>query len=73
MAIWCMRIACWIPKATNTTPQYVILIAFPPQQYLHESAPILRYKCIVCLAFVMRVYIAAGTEGTATQSLNLRR
>jgi hypothetical protein len=29
MATWGMRIACWIPKATNTHSEYVILIAFP--------------------------------------------
>jgi len=23
MAIWCMRIACWIHEATNTHPQNV--------------------------------------------------
>jgi len=28
MTIWGMRIACWILKATNTHPEYVILIAF---------------------------------------------
>jgi hypothetical protein len=28
MAIWRMRIACWIPKATNAYVEYVILIAF---------------------------------------------
>jgi len=27
-----MRIACWIPKATNTRSDYVILIAFPLRQ-----------------------------------------
>jgi hypothetical protein len=27
--VWCMRIACWIPKATNTHSQYVILVAVP--------------------------------------------
>ena len=27
--IWVMRIACWIPKATNTHPDYVKLIANP--------------------------------------------
>jgi len=37
MAIWRMRIACWIPKATNTNSQYVILIAFPLQQWLYEQ------------------------------------
>jgi hypothetical protein len=29
MTIWRMRIACWIPKATNTHSSYVILIVFP--------------------------------------------
>jgi len=38
-----MRIACWIPKATNTHSQYIILIAFPLQQWLQESASVLRY------------------------------
>jgi hypothetical protein len=28
MAIWRMRVTCWIPKVTNTHSQYVILIAF---------------------------------------------
>jgi len=28
MTIWRMRIACWIPKATDTHLEYVILIAF---------------------------------------------
>jgi len=38
MKIWRMRIACWIPKATNIHSQYVILIAFPLQQWLQECA-----------------------------------
>jgi hypothetical protein len=41
--IWRMPIACWIPKATNTHSQYVILIAFPQQQWLNERASMLRY------------------------------
>jgi len=28
MTVWRMRIACWIPKVTNTHSEYVILIAF---------------------------------------------
>ena len=48
MTIWRMGIACWIPKATNTHSHYVIHIAFPFQQRLHERASILRYTCIVC-------------------------
>jgi len=29
MTIWCMRFACWTPKATNTQPGYVLLIDLP--------------------------------------------
>ena len=43
MPIWRMRIACLIPKATNTHSEYVILIAFPLQQWLHERASTLRF------------------------------
>jgi hypothetical protein len=44
-----MRIACWIPKATNTHSEYVILIAGPMQQWLHESVSMLRCAYITCL------------------------
>ena len=37
MTVWRMRIACWIPKATDTNSQYVILIAFPWQQLFREG------------------------------------
>jgi len=42
MTVWRMRIACWIPKSTNTQSEYVILIAFPLQQWLNERALMLR-------------------------------
>jgi len=44
-----MRIACWIPKPTNTQSEYIIRIAFPLQQWLHERASILRYTYIACV------------------------
>jgi hypothetical protein len=47
MTMW--RIACWIPQATNTNSQYVILIAFPLQQWLYERASLFRYTYIACL------------------------
>jgi hypothetical protein len=40
-----MRIAGWIPKATNTYTEYVIFIVFPLQQRLHLRASILRCTC----------------------------
>jgi hypothetical protein len=49
MRIWRMGIACWIPKATNTNSQDVILIAFPLQQWLHERACMLLYTYIAFL------------------------
>jgi hypothetical protein len=36
MTIWCMCIACWICKDTDTHSEYLILIAFPLQHLLHE-------------------------------------
>ena len=37
MAIWRMRIECWIPKATNTNSEYVTRIAFLLQQRLNNA------------------------------------
>jgi hypothetical protein len=43
MTIWRTHLTCWLPKATNTHSEYVILIVFPLQQWLHESASMLCY------------------------------
>jgi hypothetical protein len=48
-----MRFVCWINRATHTHTQniyiYIILIAFPRQQWLRERASLLRYTYIACL------------------------
>jgi len=44
---------CWIPKTTNTRLEYVMLIAFPLQQWLHKSASMLCYMYFACLVFVV--------------------
>ena len=44
--IWRMRITCWINKATNTHSEYVIIIAFSLQQWLHERASMLHYSTL---------------------------
>jgi hypothetical protein len=49
MTIWRMCIASWITRATNTHSEYVIFIAFPLQQRLHERASVLRSTCIAVL------------------------
>ena len=52
MTIRRMRIACWLPRATNTHSEYEILIACPLQQWLHRRASMLRYKYIVSPVYV---------------------
>ena len=52
-----MRIAYCITKATNTHLEYVILFAFPPQQWLHEGTSVLRYTYCTVVVFVFSVIV----------------
>jgi hypothetical protein len=49
MSVWGMLIACWMPKATFTLSEYVILAAFILQKWLHDRASTLHFMYIVCL------------------------
>ena len=49
MTVWRIHISLCIPKATNTLSEYVLLFAFPLQQWLHECASMLRYMYFACL------------------------
>ena len=51
MTIWRMLIAIWIRTATNTNSKYVIVLAFPQPQCLHERASKSRYTYTACLVF----------------------
>jgi hypothetical protein len=51
--IWRMRIVWLRPKATKTHSEYVIIIDFPPQQWLHEPASELRYTYTACLVYFL--------------------
>ena len=44
-----MLFACWITKATDTHSGYVILFAFPLQQWSHKCALMLHYTYTACL------------------------
>jgi hypothetical protein len=46
-----MHIAFKIPNAKNAQPDYVILITFPLQQWLHERVSMISYTHIVCLVY----------------------
>ena len=62
MTVWRMRIACRIPKATDTRSECVMLIVFPLQQWLRERVSKLCYTYIACV--IIRV------ERTLTVSCN---
>jgi hypothetical protein len=55
MAVWRMRIACWIPKRTNTHSEYVLRIAFHGNSFCTNasqcnfigSLPVLVYLTVV--------------------------
>ena len=64
VAIWCMCIACWKRKATNTPTEYVMLTAFPlhcgctnsPQCYVIVQCPSsLFWPCRIML--LQRVFV----------------
>ena len=50
MTIRRTRIACWITKAIDIYSEYVILFAFPRQQWLGERSSLLRLyvRCLSC-------------------------
>jgi hypothetical protein len=76
MTICRMRMACWIIKATNTHSEYVILIVFPLQQWLHERTSILRYTHIACLGRVYHhtiIHVHLTKEVTSVLRLSDRR
>ena len=62
MTKWRMRIVSWINKATNTHSQYVTLIAFPLQQWLHERPTMLRYTYIACLVTTENECLLRGMD-----------
>jgi len=50
MTVWLMCIAYWMPTMpTNTHSEYIILIDFLLQQWLHKHFPVLHYMYIACL------------------------
>jgi hypothetical protein len=54
MTILSMRIACWIPKDTNTDSELVIPVALPLQELKKNRASMLRFRYITCIVFFCR-------------------
>jgi hypothetical protein len=71
MTMWRMRIACWIPKATNTHLEYIILIPFPLQQWLQEYDSMLRYTYTAAWfnsPFLSRILLLSLAPGAIKRS-----
>jgi hypothetical protein len=47
--MWNIHTVCWTTKATNTHSEYIILTAFPLQEWLHEHTSMLCYTYVACL------------------------
>jgi len=60
-----MRIACWRTKGTNTHSEYVILMAVPLKQWLHECSSLLRYMYIACLGIHSEAPLPHSLEPSA--------
>ena len=66
MTIWRMHISRWVPEATKTHSEYVIVIVFPFRQWLHKSASVLRYTYVSCLVIAYTQYTNV-TSGSVIQ------
>jgi hypothetical protein len=73
MTIWRMRIACWIPKATNTHSEYLIFIVFPLQQLLFALPSMLvcaYFACLVMPHFLLHAIPTVHKASFSTPGLS---
>ena len=60
-----MRIACWIPKATDSHN------AFPIQQWLHERTSLLHYMYNACLFLNGFLFLDYTEDGSSNNLVNM--
>jgi hypothetical protein len=53
LTAWCKHFVCWMPMATNIHSEYVILIAFPLKQWLHDHTSMLPYSTLPVLLYLV--------------------
>ena len=71
MTIWLTRIACWITKVTDTHWEYITLIVFPLQQWLHERGSMLRHTYEYIARIVMVILSLLGACIITVSELHL--
>ena len=77
MTIWCIDIACLIPKATNRHSQYAVLTAFPLQKRLYHGTSVdswpLKMGPIGCPETSVRKYHHTLRQGPEERSFHVVR
>jgi hypothetical protein len=72
MTIWRMRIAYWIPKATNTHSEYAILTAFRLKKWLYEGVSMLRFTYVACIVCIIVTSATRAQERFVFQTFQLQ-
>jgi hypothetical protein len=67
MTKWRMLIACWIYKIKDKNTEYLIRIAFPLQQRLHERTSMLRDSTFPVLWFTFYRMVSFNWSGNAAR------
>jgi hypothetical protein len=58
MTVWCMHFARWVTKVIDTLSEYVIIIAFLLQPWLHECVS-LYVRCMPCIVVLWILQVRA--------------
>ena len=74
MTVWRMRISSWITEATYAHSEYVILIAFSPQQWLQERASDVNVKRTLPVLFrrTLAVLYVLGVDFSSLYPLKIQ-
>jgi len=70
ITIWRMRIACWMPKATDTHSEYWMLIAYPLQQWLQSRSSMSRCSYVHKILSICFLQLCA-TRWRTSKALNM--
>jgi len=64
-----MHVTCWITKAIDTHSEFVMLIAFPRQPWLHARHSVTLY--VYCLSFIYSAIYAHLTNCAMVQVVDI--
>jgi hypothetical protein len=68
MTVWHMRVERWVPKATKTHSEYITLIAFPLQRWLHDAP-----ECYVTRTLTVLFHSVTGFHTNVLLCLSFKK